>query len=143
MKGKGILVLLLAAALCGCAVLGLAWHRAEQRAEKIETACRYAVDNANTRFRSYLDTESEYDYHYAVAELTAFYDAIAVLSDGSEESHYMRISLNRLLGELMEYPELSDGQIQDLIDLTAMLKADVRDRNAYLRMDAVYNSLTR
>ena len=138
-----MLSVFLVAALCSCTALGLSWNHEKQKADKFETVCRYAAENANTRFQGYLNTGSEYDYHYAVAELTAFYDALVVLTDGSEESHDIRISLNRLLGELMEYPDLSEDQLRDLIDLTAMLKADHFDDNAYIRISNVYNSLTR
>ena len=144
MKFKRLVIALLVCALCTLMVCAFGWYRAERDQSDLEQVCYYAAANANERFCSYQQRGSEYDYHYAVSELTAFYDAYAVLTAGSDSvPDSNRLYLNQLLGHLMDYPELDGEVVQLLAELTAKLKVDIHDANAYDDIFCVYNHLAR
>jgi len=141
---KKILVVLLAISVLGCAVFGWLWNRQRNDASDLERACAFAAGNANARFWDYLCEGNEYDYRYGVAELTAFYDAYALLcseTEGSSDTNCLHT--NQLLGVLMDYPALQEEQVKMLVELTGLLKEDPRDGNAYILVFDLYNQLAR
>jgi len=91
-----------------------------------------------------LSNANEYDYHYGVAELTAFYDAYCILrieTKGELDTNCLYI--NQLLGELLDHPELNEDQVKMLVELSGILKENPHDGNAYVLVFALYNELTR
>ena len=104
----------------------------------------YSAERAAERFRQYEEYRSEFDYHYAVSELNSFcnaYHYLVVETEGSTDTNF--VWLNQLVGELMDYPELTQEQIVLLASAMDTLSGNISDDNAYDDIFAVYNELVR
>ena len=144
MGSKKIFVIFLVIALCCSMVFGILWQREKNDTSDLEQVCITALTGANCRLVDYLDHFSAYDYHYAVAEMEAFYDAYCVYrSKTAEELRTNCVYANQLIGELMDYPDLTKEQVEELISITCLLIENIDDENAYHRIFALYNELTR
>ena len=44
--------------------------------DKLESLCKYSAQRAVERLQRYEERGSQYDYHYAVAELTGFFQYV-------------------------------------------------------------------
>lgn len=107
-----------------------------------EDLCRHSARLAYSRFSEYREDGAAYDYHYAVAELESFRNAyMALVTEEKGSTNPYCIYLNQLIGKLMEFPELTPLQIDELVSITSMLANDIHDDNAYHKVFSLYNEL--
>ncbi len=133
-------VLLLCTSILFCGL----WLAERESREDLEQLCRHSAQQAKDRLESFRLQGSAYDYAYAVAELTSYYNSYMLLTiQESGSSNVNAVWLNRLLGVLMTYPELTREQEDSLIEALCLLTADISDDNAYQILFGICNGLTR
>ncbi len=130
--------------ICLCILFCSLWLFERNAQNEMKRLCQYSAHRTAARFASYRETGSEYDYSYGVAELVSFYNAYTMLVTNSKDATDMNcISLNRLIGVLMDRQELSREQIDCITKAMHQLEQNAFDENAYIGLDSVYFALTK
>lgn len=142
--GKRLMAVLLAIALCLSGVLYGLWVKERNDHSELEELAQYCANSANKRFEDYRARPSDFNFNYGVSEFVSFYNAyfkLTVEKDGSTDSNVLYI--NQLIADLMFEPEEAKGYIDELIQITNLLEADIYDDEAYRLIFSLHNQLSR
>lgn len=132
-----ILVIVLALAALA---MGMLWQRALRDDSDMAALAQAAAGEAYTRFSDYQARGDDGDYWGGVAAFHTFQEAYACLEAGASQAAN-RTFCSEVYGALLLSPEQGKAHMAEVLDAVALLAADVRDENGYLRLADLRNTL--
>lgn len=132
-----ILVIVLALA---AVAMGVLWQRALRDDSDMAALAQAAAGEAYTRFSDYQERGDDGDYWGGVAAFHTFQEAYACMEAGPSQAAN-RTFCSEVYGALLLSPEQGKAHMAEMLDAVALLAADVRDENGYLRLADLRNTL--
>ena len=132
-----ILVIVLALAALA---MGMLWQRALRDDSDMAALAQAAAGEAYTRFSDYQERGDDGDYWGGVAAFHTFQEAYACMEAGPSQAA-SRTFCSEVYGALLLSPEQGKAHMAEVLDAVALLAADVRDENGYLRLADLRNTL--
>ena len=132
-----ILVIVLALA---AVAMGVLWQRALRDDSDMAALAQAAAGEAYTRFSDYQTHGDDGDYWGGVAAFHTFQEAYACMEAGAGQAAN-RTFCSEVYGALLLSPEQGKAHMAEVLNALALLAADVRDENGYLRLADLRNTL--
>ena len=139
MKKKIPYIIIIAFALAAVVFAGLWVREKSEKVQMMELLCENSVQQSYERFTAYEKIEADEDYWYGVAEYNSFMKAYILLCDGEQQSN--RIELNRAYGSMVLKAEKVQENMDQLLDVLALISKDIYNPNAMLRLNEFNNAI--
>lgn len=139
MKKRVVGIVMIVLALAAVA-MGVLWQRALRDDADMAALAQAAAGEAYTRFSDYQAHGNDGDYWGGVAAFHTFQEAYACMEAGASQAAN-RTFCSEVYGALLLSPEQGKAHVAEVLDAVALLAADVRDENGYLRLADLRNTL--